>query len=61
MSVNQIKLALLVKGVRQIDIARHVGVSKSYISSIISGKEKPSEKVLKAFHDIAGIDLKEFI
>ncbi len=56
--VNSIKLQLLVRGVKQIDIARKAGVSKAFICNIIAGREKPTPKVKQAFKYF-GIELEE--
>jgi transcriptional regulator with XRE-family HTH domain len=55
---NQIKLQLLLKGVKQVDIARKAGVNRSYISLVVNGKEKPSKKVREAFKHF-GIELEK--
>lgn len=46
---NPIKLELLVRGIKQVDVARKAGVSKSYIGNVIAGRDKPSERVRQAF------------
>lgn len=55
--VNAIKLELLLRGVRQVDIARKAGLHKSYIGNVIAGRDKPSKRVRQAFRDF-GIELK---
>ncbi|MCL5075115.1 MAG: helix-turn-helix transcriptional regulator [Chloroflexi bacterium] len=52
-----LKWRLLVAEIRQVDIARAAGVSKSYVNRIVNGKQKASAKVAKAFWDMAGIPI----
>ena len=55
--INNIKYQLFIKEIKQVEIAREAGVSKSFISSVISGREKPSIKVKEAFKKLADITL----
>lgn len=50
------KLQLLLKGVKQAEIARRAQVSRSAISQVLSGKVKPSDAVRKAFQEV-GIEV----
>jgi len=38
-----VKIILQEKGIRQIDLARKFGISKSYISYIVCGEKKPTK------------------
>jgi len=38
--------------IRQIDIARELGVSRSYISRVMSGKKKPSKRVAEKLKQV---------
>lgn len=53
-----LKIQLMLKGIKQAEIARRASVSRSAISQAVSGKVKPSKKIVRAFQEV-GIDLRE--
>lgn len=53
-----VKVALLLKEITQADVAKQAGVNPSFISQIVTGREKPSEKVIKAFEKF-GVEMEE--
>lgn len=54
---DRIKLALFLAGINQVAIAKTAGVHKSFITNILRGRKRPSQKVKKAFQKY-GIDLR---
>ena len=55
--ISRIKMELFIKEISQSDIARAANVHRAYINRIVNGHQKPSKKVIKAFQEIAGIEL----
>ena len=55
--LTQLKLQLILKDVKQADIARAAGVNRAYINRIVLNKQKPSARAIKAFKEVAGISL----
>jgi transcriptional regulator with XRE-family HTH domain len=39
---------------RQVDMARQLGVSRAYISMLVSGKRKPSKQLTKKLQKLTG-------
>lgn len=40
--------------IKQVDLAKKMGVNKSFISNIVSGRNKPSDKFLDMLEEISG-------
>ncbi|HEY3373734.1 MAG TPA: helix-turn-helix transcriptional regulator [Candidatus Aquicultor sp.] len=55
--ITQLKLQLVLKDIKQADIARAAGVHRAYINRVVLGRQKPSERVIKAFKEVAGIEV----
>mgnify|MGYP001093293609 CR=1 FL=1 len=58
MPAEQIKAALLLRGIAQVDVARSLGVSYSMINKTIEGRSV-SHRVRTAIAEAIGKDLKE--
>ena len=39
-------------GMRQIDIARNLGVSRAYVSMVMSGKKRPSKRMARKLKQV---------
>ena len=46
--IPELKLQVILRGLRQTDVAKAAGVGKSYVNRIVNGKQKPSAKVVEA-------------
>ena len=57
--LTQLKLQLILRDVKQADIARAAGVGTAYINRIVLNKQKPSARAIKAFKEVAGINLED--
>lgn len=51
---NRIKEYISSKGIRQIDLANQLNVSKSTLSNVISGRFEPSKKFLESLSKASG-------
>ena len=55
MSLSPIKVARMREGLRQIDVAREVGVSESQLSKIETGRVEPDEALLRKIAGALGV------
>ena len=51
---ERLKMWLANSDVKQIDIANKLGVNKSFVSNIVSGRNKPSDKFLDVLEEMSG-------
>lgn len=51
---ERFKKWILENNIKQIDIANKLGVNKSYISNVISGRVPPSEKIINELVEMSG-------
>lgn len=58
--LTPLKLELILKGVRQVDIARAAGVGKAYINRVVNGRQRCSAKVIRALREF-GIELEGYV
>lgn len=56
MTLSPIKLARMRGGLRQIDIARKIGVSESQLSKIETGRIEPSGEILARIAEVLRVD-----
>lgn len=57
--LTRLKLELVLKETKQVDIARAAGVGRAYVNRIVNGKQKCSAKVAQAFREF-GIEVEGY-
>ncbi len=57
MSTN-LKIELILKGIKQVHIAERAGVDNAFVCRVVNGRQKPSLRIIEAFN-YYGIELKD--
>jgi transcriptional regulator with XRE-family HTH domain len=60
-SLSKLKLARMHRGLRQMDLARSVGISESYLSKIETGRATPSDALLSRVSEALGLDVSDLV
>jgi len=55
-----LRAARLAAKISLTEMARRIGFTKGYLSGIENGKETPSEKVLRGYEQVLGVELESF-
>ena len=61
MPLTKIKLARMHRGLRQLDVSRHIGVSESYLSKIETGRVVPHDRLLVKLADALDVAATELL
>lgn len=59
--MKSLRVYLIEKDISVTKFAAAIGITQSYLSSLLNKKCSPSLKLLKTIHDATGIDYKELI
>ena len=60
-SLSRIKLVRMHRGLRQVDVARRIEVSESYLSKIETGRVTPSDVLLDKIAEALDVDASDLV